>query len=474
MLVRRRLYVHGVLLLVIQAPSCVRAFFEEFFGGGGGGGQRMEFQMGGQQVRPPKWPRGVTDSISKPMSWLKGTEWKWNNDGWSVKLTKEGDVDAPIQQCQGGRCKWSAESGKLYLLMGDAGLHELDTEPQKPADMKGMRMKGRRRADGSKLTLKFDKIFDHDAVDLDKDLYGALGVPDDADDATIKKAYKAAAKMYHPDKNPDAAGMAKFNDIRDAYEILNDPDKKSLYDTGGLEAVKKADKGQIEKTDDFESSLDISLDELYLGGDKIGQVQRRIVCRGCHLRPDAPQCQGCGRCPNEVKTVQVQMGPFLTQQQQEVPSKQKCKQVQEKIDMQIEKGMRDGDKLTFNRMADQRPGMLPGNVILTLKTTKHAKFKRMGDDLHMSMQISLRESLLGWAQTIRHIDGHTVELSSDSVTKHLQIIRVKGEGMPLRDDPATFGDLIVKVNVVFPTKLDKRQRDQVAAIFEQTPPRNEL
>merc|ERR1712130_768631 len=113
--------------------------------------------------------------------------------------------------------------------------------------------------------------------------------------------------------------------------------------------------------------------------------------------------------------------------------------------------------------------MLPGNVILTLKTAKHSKFKRMGDDLHLSMQISLRESLLGWSQTIRHIDGHTVELSSDSVTKHLQIIRVKGEGMPLRDDPATFGDLIVKVNVVFPTKLDKRQRDQVAAIFESTP-----
>merc|ERR1711988_1098451 len=124
----------------------------------------------------------------------------------------------------------------------------------------------------------------------DKDLYGALGLPDDADEAQIKKVYRKLSIKYHPDKNPDAESRAKFAEIRDAYEILNDPDKKILYDTGGMEAVKKADKGQVEKTDDFQSSLDISLKELYLGGEKLGQVKRRVVCRGCALKPDAPQC----------------------------------------------------------------------------------------------------------------------------------------------------------------------------------------
>merc|ERR1712039_662858 len=156
-----------------------------------------------------------------------------------------------------------------------------DTERDKPANMKGLRTKGRLRQDGQRITLTFQKIFDHSAVDLDKDLYGALGLPDDADEAQIKKAYRKLSIQYHPDKNPDEASRQKFNDVRDAYEILNDPDKKILYDTCGMEAVQKVDKGEIEKTDDFESKFDVSLEELYMGTSKVVSVSRRIVCRGC-------------------------------------------------------------------------------------------------------------------------------------------------------------------------------------------------
>merc|ERR1712048_681036 len=340
--------------------------------------------------------------------------------------------------------------------------------------MKGMKMKGYQQRGGGRISLSFNKVFDHDAADLDKDLYGALGLADDADDAEIKKVYRKLSIKYHPDKNPDAESREKFNAIRDAYEILSDPDKKILYDTGGMEAVKKADKGQVERTDDFNSEWDITLDELYMGGQKQGSVQRRMVCRGCHVKPNAPQCKGCGRCPNEVKVVNVQMGPFMTQQQQEVPSKQKCKQVDATIDMTIEKGMHEGDTLTFPRMADERPGMVPGSVILKLRVAKHKKFVRRGNDLHMDMKVSLREALLGWTQTIRHIDGHLVEVTSNDVTKHLQIIKVKGEGMPLRDDPASFGDLVIKVSVTFPSKLDAKQRSLVEQIFDVPRPRSEL
>merc|ERR1712039_501138 len=134
-----------------------------------------------------------------------------------------------------------------------------DTERDKPANMKGLRTKGRLRQDGQRITLTFQKIFDFSAVDLDKDLYGALGLPDDADEAAIKKAYRKLSIQYHPDKNPDQASRAKFNEVRDAYEVLNDPDKKILYDTGGMDAVQKASTGEIQKTDDFDASLDVSL-----------------------------------------------------------------------------------------------------------------------------------------------------------------------------------------------------------------------
>lgn len=440
---------------------------EQLFGGG-----NVQFEQ--PQVRQPKWPRGVPDTISKPMSWLKGTEWQWNRDQWTVKLEADGDLDAPVNQCRRSSCKWSAEKGKFYILLGDAGIAEFDTEELKPAEMKGMKMNGRLKADGQKITLSFKKVFDHSAVDLDKDLYGALGLLDDADENAIKKAYRKLSIQYHPDKNPDAASREKFADVRDSYEILNDPDKKILYDTGGMEAVMKSNKGEIQKTDDFETSFDVTLEELYNGEAKSIKINRKVVCRGCRLRPDSPQCRGCGRCPNEVKVVNVQMGPFMTQQQQEVPSKEKCKQEDTGIDLNIEKGMQSGDKLTFPRMADQRPGMLPGSLILKLKASKHSKFERKGNNLHMKISVTLQEALLGFKQNIRHLDGHIVELKRDKITSDQDVIKIKGEGMPLKDDPASFGDLNVLANVVFPNTLTKEQREGVARIFQASPPRQEL
>lgn len=461
----------GAVLLGLT--PVVHAFFEELFGGGGGGG--FQFQMGGQQQRRQevRWPSGVSDEIPKNMAWVKGTEWRWNNDGhWSMKLERSGDIDAPIQQCQMGTCKWSARSnGQVYLALGDAGIFELQGAAEKPGNMNGFKMKGYSLTDRQRLTLTFIKIFDHEAADLEKDLYGALGLDSDADDAEIKKVYRKLSIKYHPDKNPDEASRLKFNEVRDAYEILNDPDKKILYDTGGMEAVKKGEKGDVQKTDDVNSELSVNLVDLYSSNSLKASVQRRVVCRGCHLKPNDPKCRSCNRCPNEIKVVNVQMGPFVTQQQQEVPSKQKCKHEDAVLDVHIEKGMRDGESLTFPRMAEERPGMLPGSVILKLKTKKHPLFTRKQNDLHMDMHVTLREALLGWSQTVRHLDGHSVELSTNSVTRHLQVIRASGEGMPLRDDPASFGNLLVKVHVDYPSKLTAEQKEVISKVFPPSPAR---
>merc|ERR1719343_602245 len=100
----------------------------------------------------------------------------------------------------GESCKWSASKGKVYILWGEAGLHEMEI----------------------------------------------IGLSDDADEGEIKKVYRKLSVKYHPDKNPDEESRKKFNEVRDAYEILNDPDKKILYDIGGMEAVKKHEKGEVE------------------------------------------------------------------------------------------------------------------------------------------------------------------------------------------------------------------------------------
>jgi len=92
----------------------------------------------------------------------------------------------------------------------------------------------------------------------------------------------------------------------------------------------------------------------------------------------------------------------------------------------------------------------------------------------MNMQVTLREALLGWTQTLRHLDGHVVEFGTTGVTKPFQVIKVKGEGMPLRDDPASFGNLLVRVEVVFPPALTPQQQTDIERILTPTPARAEL
>jgi len=482
-----RLALATSIFLTQLAPTC--AFFEEMFGQAFGGEQQFHQMGGGQmfnmggggQPRKPKWPRGITDKISKKFAWMKGTEWNWNN--WrNVKFEKDGNFDAPTRDCQQGQCMWSAAKGKVYILWGEAGVHELTltgampTEQTTPAQMQGLRLEGTRSSDREPCHAQFQRVFDHEAAELNKDLYEILGLPDDADEGDIKKIYRKNSMKYHPDKNPgDAEAARKFAEIRDAYEILNDPDKKILYDTGGMEAVKKSEKGEVDKGENMGFELQVSLEDLYNSGVTKAPIERRVVCRGCRARPDSPKCQGCNRCPNEVKMVNRQVAPgMFMQQEQEVKSKEKCKQDKAVIDVNVEKGMKDGQSLTFERMAEQKPGSIPGAVVFTLKATKHAKFARKGDDLHMNMQVSFREAMLGWQQSIRHLDGHVLKLGTEAVTRPFQVFKVKGEGMPLRDDPASFGDLYVKVEVMFPTSMTASQREAVDTIFAKTPPRQEL
>lgn len=476
-----------LVILLLRLPAS-GAFLEELFGqaGGGGGFQFVggdpfaQMGGGGRAPRKPKWPKGYSSKISKKMAWLKGTEWNWNS--WrNVKLQKDGTFEAPTSDCEQGMCEWSANKNKVFILWGEAGLHELDLVGNVPTEEKvdpkalvGLKIQGRRISDGERCSAMFQRIFDHEAAELEKDLYEILGLQDDAGEQEIKKVYRKLSVKYHPDKNPGEEFKAKFKDIRDAYEILNDPDHKMLYDTGGMEAVKSAEKGEVQRGEDATSSLAVTLEELYNGAQKKAKVHRRVVCRGCRAKPDSPKCQGCGKCPNEQKMVNRQMGNMIMQQQMDVESKEKCKQENTMIDVQVERGMRDGENVKFERMGEQRPGWVPGAVIFNLKAAKHSKFERRGDDLHMTIKVSLRESLLGWSQTIRHLDGHKLNLETTSVTKPFQVMKVNGEGMPLRDDPSSFGDLFVKVQINFPVELTTEQFSGVESIFQSLPSRPEL
>jgi len=415
-----------------------------------------------------------------------GTSWR------EVRFEADGTFDAPTDSCAQRQCKWSADDNQVYIRWGSDGVHFV--KPTKDEPVAGNMLKGKRE-DGERCEASFIK---KELADEDLDFYEVLGLDEDAEGKEIKKAFRKLAIKYHPDKCSGKVEVEDYdepiecatimNRINLAYEVLGDEEKKILYDAGGMELVKQGvgDEGGGGGMDPFAAlfggggrqqnrnrgqeahvELGVSLEDMYNGNEVEARIQRRIVCRGCGPgKKHKPKCETCGRCPDEVKMVQRQMGPgMIVQQEERVASKEKCKTEDTALKTTIERGMADGSQIKFPRMSEQTPGQVPGDVIMTLKQKGHKTFKRDGKDLHMNLSITLKEALLGFSKTISHLDGHDVEIASKKITKPEQVKRLKGEGMPIHGVPSEFGDLLVKITVKMPTELTAEQQKALAEIL---------
>lgn len=422
-------------------------------------------------------------------TYLEDSVWHWN--GWrDVKFLADGSFRAPDPNCEPlGTCTWKLVRGNTVEIdWASAGLHTVRVNKSRKK-MKGTRFDGDRcHAEFRRKEPEERSEGEDGDEEEEEDLYAVLGVDPDSDENVIKRAYRKLSRKYHPDKNRgDDSAKDMFEKIRNAYEVVGDPDNRILYDTGGIEAVRDAQKqdaagGQAmdpfaaffgggnqnqerrkaKKGNDARVELEVSLEDMYSGGEVSASIKRRIVCRGCKNKPRTGKCKDCGRCPNELKTEMVQMAPgFQVQQQVEVPSKHRCKEESTKLTAQIEKGMDNGSEIKFERMSEQRPGMIPGDVIFVVKQKPHSTFRREGNDLHIDFDISLREALLGFEKTILHLDGHEVVLKSKKITRPLQVRRIEGEGMPHHEVPSEYGHLYVKYKVIFPSSLTPEQKDFV-------------
>jgi len=304
------------------------------------------------------------------------------------------------------------------------------------------------------------------------DLFDAFDLEDDGKDnkeidrSVLKKLYRELSVKYHPDKNPDAA--QRFNNIRDAYEILSDPVKTLLFDTGGMDLVRKYEGGSddLERTDNNEVRLHVDLKDVYTGTSRTVMNSRRIVCRSCRLHPELPRCKQCKRCPGEVRQRQRWLNQHqYTVEEYEIPSNEKCMQDKAPVEVAIEKGMLGGDRINHPGMASQLPKEIPGDLLVSVSVKEHPLFKRIGNDLLVVVHVSLYEALLGFRREIVHLDGHKVAFGVErgAVLKPGSGLEIADEGMPLREDPSSYGKLIVKFAVDFPEEVD----DKSAAALEE-------
>lgn len=323
----------------------------------------------------------------------------------------------------------------------------------------------------------------------EEDFYTLLGVTRQASQKEIKKAFRTLSLKYHPDRNPnDKSAHEKYLRINKAHEVLTDPDKKRIYDIYGEEGLNKEQelmREDMERGPDARADIIVSLEDLYNGSHRRIEMEKNIVCPECHgtggklgKTKQCPHCNGRG-----VSFQTVNMMGMTMQMQQTCPHchgkgiifSETCphckgrKVIREKkgIDVEIEKGMRDGQEIVFPRESEQAPGTIPGDLIVKLKQREHSFFKeRNGDDLKAKIEINLKEALLGYNKKIIHLDKREFYVESHDVTQPFFIRKIDGEGMPVHKFPSQKGDLFLEFIVKLPKSLSEDEKNMIKDIFK--------
>lgn len=134
------------------------------------------------------------------------------------------------------------------------------------------------------------------------------------------------------------------------------------------------------------------------------------------------------------------------------------------LSVDIQPGMQHGEQIRFEEIADELVGHRAGDLIFTIEQIPHPFFVRDGDDLRTRLDISLKDSLLGFSRSFEHLDGHKVDVIKRDVTFCSEVFTIKGEGMP-RKGGGGRGDLHITLEIEFPKQFTSAQRELLSKVF---------
>ena len=346
-----------------------------------------------------------------------------------------------------------------------------------------------------------------------RDYYEVLGVDKNADEETIKKAYRKLAKKYHPDMNPgDKNAEAKFKEASEAYAVLSDPKKRQQYDqfghaafdggaVGGGFDFKNVDFGDIfggfgDIFGDFfgtgsrssasngpmpganvRASIRISFKEAAFGCEKELELVLKDPCptcggSGCKPGTSKVKCTKCGGTGRIVTTQRSMFG--MVQQQTVCPDcggtgqiiPDKCpdchgtgyKAQKKRIVIDVPAGIDDGQSIRLRGKGD--PGINGGprgDLLVQVSVARSDEFHRNGYDVYSEVPISFAQAALGSNIVINTIDGK-VEYEVKPGTQPGTRIRLRGKGIPTIRNKNVRGDHYVTLNVVVPRTLNASQK----------------
>ncbi|USK90852.1 molecular chaperone DnaJ [Rossellomorea marisflavi] len=342
-----------------------------------------------------------------------------------------------------------------------------------------------------------------------RDYYEVLGVEKGASKEEMKKAYRKLSKKYHPDINKEADAADKFKEVKEAYEVLSDDQKRAQYDRfghtdpnqgfggggagdfgggfGGFEDIfntffggggggRRRDPNAPRAGADLQYTMTLSFEEAVFGKDTEIEIPREEECDTCHGSGAKPgtKVETCSHCQGSGQLNVEQNTPFGRIVNRRVchhcngsgkQIKEKCRtcggdgkvQKRRKISVKIPAGIDDGQQLRVSGQGE--PGINggpAGDLYVVFHVRSHDFFERNGDDVYCEMPITFAQAALGDEIEVPTLHGK-VKLKVPGGTQTGTRFRVKGKGVPNVRGYGT-GDQHVLIKVVTPSKLTEKQK----------------
>ncbi|MBJ2109094.1 MULTISPECIES: molecular chaperone DnaJ [Proteus] len=346
-----------------------------------------------------------------------------------------------------------------------------------------------------------------------RDFYEVLGLSKTADEKEIKRAYKRLAMKYHPDRNQgDKESEAKFKEIKEAYEILSDTQKRAAYDQYGHAAFEQggfggqggggfgggADFGDIfgdvfgdifgggrrqqraARGSDLQYNMDLTLEEAVRGVAKEIRIPTLETCDKCHGSgaKEGTSAETCSTC-HGAGQVHLRQGFFTVQQA--CPTchgrgkviKEPCSKCHgdgrversKTLSVKIPAGVDTGDRIRLSGEGEAGENGAPaGDLYVQVHVRQHHIFERDGNNLYCEVPINFAIAALGGEIEVPTLDGR-VKLKIPAETQTGKMFRMKGKGVKSVRS-SSIGDLMCRVVVETPVKLNEKQKELMQQLGE--------
>ncbi|KAL7603192.1 uncharacterized protein LOC111909774 [Lactuca sativa] len=318
------------------------------------------------------------------------------------------------------------------------------------------------------------------------DYYNILKVNRTVSDEDLKKAYKKLAMKWHPDKNiastDDKVAESKFKQISEAYYVLSDPKKRQIYDSYGEEGLKSGQfdessptyRGTTKPTSRFRfdpRDADEIFAEFFYGSDAGGGGGGKKKGNPAGVLKNSNQ-----KSVRKAETVENKLSCSLEELYKGSKRKMQISRIvlddsgkpgtlEEILPIHIKPGWKKGTKITFPEKGNQEPGAAPGDLIFVVDEKPHDVFKRDGNDLVFTKRITLLEALTGRTIKVVTLDGRQLMIPLTEVIKpgHEEVIQ--NEGMPISKEPGKKGNLRIKIDIKFPSRLTGDQKSDLKRVL---------